>query len=141
MFNRISNALDELLTIQEALEAAHLEDYFGRSTISRGSVPSVNLFQDGEDIVLTAEIPGVKKEDLQLSVKDNLIQISGERKLEYPKHASAHRFERSNQKFDRTIKLPTRVDLDNIRAEYQDGILKIVLPRSESDKPKQIPVN
>jgi len=141
MFSRISNALDELLAIQEAVEAARLEDYFGRSTTSSGSVPSINLFQHGDDAVLTAEVPGLKKEDIKVSVKDNLIRLSGERKLEYPKNASGHRFERKSMTFDRTIKIPSKIEADKIKAEYKDGILKVVLPRAESDKPKQITVN
>ena len=140
MFGRFSNAIDALLAVQEAVEAAHQNDYFfGQGTTSRG-YPAVDLFQDGENIVLTAEVPGMKKDDFKIEVKNDLFRISGERKLEYPEEASFHRIERRNMKFDRTIQLPYHVELDKVKAEYKNGVLKITLPRAESDKPKQIKV-
>jgi HSP20 family protein len=141
MFRSFSNALDELLRVQEAVEAARRSDYFGRSTTSRGSYPSINLFQEGDNTVLTAEFPGVKKDDIAIEIKDNLIRLSGERRLDYPEKASVHRVERRNVKFDRTVKIPSRVEMDKVKAEYNDGILKVVLPRAEADKPKQISIN
>ncbi len=140
MFGRFSNAIDTLLAVQNAVEAAQGNDYFELGTTCRGAFPYVDLFQKGEDTVLTAEIPGVKKEDINIEVKDNLFRIHGERKLAYPEKASVHRVERQNTKFDRTIKLPIRVDGNNVKAEYVNGVLKVNLPRAESDKPKQIKV-
>lgn len=140
MFRRLSNAFDTLLGVQEALEAARRSDYFEYHTTSRGSYPFINLFQDGYDTVLTAEIPGVKKEDINIEIKDNLIRISGKRAVDYPEKASVHRMERRDVRFDRTLKLPARVDVNQINAEYKNGILKVVLPRAEEDKPKMIKV-
>jgi HSP20 family protein len=140
MFGRFSNAIDALLAVQQAVEAAQKNEYFEKGTTSRGSYPSLDLFQNGEDVVLTAEIPGMKKEDIQIEIKDNLFRISGSRKLDYPENASFHRAERRNRKFDRTIRLPHRVDSEAVKADYQNGVLKVVLPRAESDKPKQIKV-
>lgn len=140
MFGRFSNAFDALLTVQKAVEAAHRNDYFEKSTTSRGTFPFLDLFQQGDDVVLTAEIPGVKKEDIQLEIKDNLFRISGKREIEYPENASFHRVERRNRRFDRTIRLPHKVDSEKVNAEYANGVLKVVLPRAESDKPKQIKV-
>jgi HSP20 family protein len=140
MFGRFSNAIDTLLAVQQAVEAAQKNDYFDRSTTSRGSYPSLDLFQNGEDVVLTAEIPGMKKEDIQIEIKDNLFRVSGKRELNYPENTSFHRVERRSRKFDRTIRLPHRVESEAVKAEYQNGILKVVLPRAESDKPKQIKV-
>ncbi len=138
---RFTSALDTLLALQEAVEAARTSDYFGRSTTSRGTFPSINLFQDGDDTVIMAEVPGVKKEEIQLQIKDNLITISGERKTDYPEKASVHRVERRGFKFNRTMKLPVKVDIEKVKADYENGILKIVMPRAESDKPKMIDIN
>ena len=138
---RFSNALDTLLALQEAVEAAKTSDYFGISTTNRGSYPSVNLFLDGDDTVLMAEVPGVKKDEIKVQIKDNLITLSGERKTEYPEKASYHRIERRGFTFDRTIKLPVKVDMDKVKAEFENGILKVVMPRSERDKPKMIKIN
>ncbi len=140
MFGRFSNAIDTLLAVQQSVEAAHKNEYFERGTTSRGSYPSFDLFQSGEDAVLTVEIPGMKKEDINIEIKDNLFRISGSRKLDYPENASFHRAERKSRSFDRTIRLPHKVDVESVKADYQNGILKIVLPRAESDKPKQIKV-
>jgi len=140
MFGRFSNAFDTLLAVQQAVEAAHRNDYFEGGTTARGSYPFLDLFQDGEDVVLTTEIPGMKKEDIQIEIKDNLFRISGKRNLEYPENASFHRVERSTRNFDRTIRLPHKVELESVKADYQNGVLKVVLPRAESDKPRQIKV-
>ena len=138
---RFSSALDTLLALQEAVEAARTSDYFGRSTTSRGTFPSINLFQDGDDTIIMAEVPGVKKDEIQVQIKDNLITISGERKTDYPEKASVHRVERRGFKFNRTMKLPVKVDVVKVKADYESGILKIVMPRAESDKPKMIDIN
>lgn len=140
MFGRFSNAFDTLLAIQQAVDAAHRNDYFERSTTSRGTYPSLDLFQDGDNVVLTAEIPGVKKEEINIEIKDNLFRISGERNLDYPENASFHRVERRARKFDRTIRLPHKVEIEAVKADYQNGVLKVVLPRAAADKPKQIKV-
>ena len=138
---RFSSALDTLLALQESVEAARTSDYFGLSTTSPGTFPSVNLFQDGDDTVLVAEVPGMKKDEIQVQIKDNLITISGERETKYPENASIHRVERHDFKFNRTMKLPGRVDIDQVKADFENGILKIVMPRAESDKPKMIDIH
>ncbi len=96
---RFSSALDTLLALQDAVEAARTSDYFGLSTTSQGTFPSINLFQDGDDTILVAEVPGMKKDEIQVQVKDNLITLSGERKTDYPDKASVHRMERRGYKF------------------------------------------
>ncbi len=140
MFGRFSNAIDALLAVQQSVEAARRNDYFEYGTTCRGSYPSIDLFQKNDDTVLTVELPGVKKEDINIEIKNNLFRISGERKLEYPEKASVHRVERCNTQFDRTVKLPVTVDADKVSAEYENGVLKVDLPRAESDRPKQITV-
>lgn len=141
MFANFVNAFDTLVRIQDAVEAARRSDYFGYSTTQRGTYPSVNLFQKEDNTVLTAEVPGLKKEDIKLEIKENLLRISGKRDIEYPEKASVHRLERRTFNFDRTIKLPMKVDTGKISAEYKNGILKVILPRAESDKPKSIEIN
>jgi HSP20 family protein len=141
MFANFANAFDTLVKIQNAVEAAKRSDYFGYSTTHRGVYPFINLFQEGDDTILTAEVPGLKKEDIKLEIRDNLLRISGKREIQYPEKASVHRLERRRYDFDRTIKLPVRVDAGKINAEYKNGILKVVLPRAESDKPKSIEIN
>ena len=140
MFRRFSSAFDTLLTVQQALDAARRSDYFEYHTSNRGVYPYVNLFQDGYDTILIAEVPGVKKEDINIEVKNNLIRISGKRSVDHPEKSSVHRKERKEMTFDRTLKLPARVNANQINAEYKNGVLKVVLPRAEEDKPKMIKV-
>lgn len=141
MLGRFSSALDSLLALQEAFDAASDFDFFGGSTTSRGTSPSVNIFKDNDDIVLMAELPGMKKEDIAIEIKDNMITLGGKRETNYPENASVHRLERRAHRFSRSMRLPTKVDADKVRAEYKNGILAVVLPRAESDKPKLININ
>lgn len=140
MFGRFSNAFDTLLALQQAVDAAQQNDYFEFGTTCKGSYPYVDLFEQDDTTVLTVELPGMSKEDIAIEIKDNLIRISGERKLQYPDNASVHRLERRSNKFDRTLRLPVKVDTSKVKADYVNGVLKVFLPRAESDKPKQIKV-
>lgn len=140
MFGRFSDAIETLLALQEAVESARTSDYFGHSTTSHGMYPSVNVFQDGDKVILKAEIPGVRKEDISIQIKDNLITLTGNRKVEYPENASIHRMERRSHQFNRSMRLPLKVDVDKSKAEYQDGILTVTLPQAESDKPRAISI-
>lgn len=103
--------------------------------------PVVDIEEDKDNYIVKAEIPGVKKEDIKVTVRDNLLVVSGERSCEKEvKDRTYHRIERSYGKFSRTIALPAAVDPDKIKASYTDGILHITLPKPESSKPKQIDV-
>ncbi len=136
----LSNTLDTLLALQEAMDVAQDTGYFEGTTTSTGVYPPINVFEKGGDLVLVAELPGIKKEDLQLQVKGNTLRLAGERKLNYGENTSYHRIERNTSKFDRTLKLPINVESDQVKAEYKDGILVISLPRAEADKPRQIAI-
>jgi HSP20 family protein len=140
MFGRFSNAIDALMAVQNAVEAASRSDYYERGTTAKGGYPFIDLFRKGEETVLTVEVPGMKKEDIKIEIKNNLFRIFGERKLDYPEDASFHRIERRSRKFDRTIRLPHRVNVEQVKASYENGVLQVVLPVAESDKPRQINV-
>jgi len=136
----LSSTLDTLLALQDALDVAQDTGYFEGATTNRGVYPPVNIFEKGGDLVLVAELPGIKKEDLQLQVKGNTVRIAGERLINYGENISYHRIERNSSKFDRTLKLPINVEADQIKAEYKEGILVIFLPRAEADKPRRITI-
>ena len=140
MFSRFSTAFDTLFKMQNALEASLNTDFFGFDTMERGSNFRINLFENDSDLVLIAEIPGIKKEEVKIEVRDNMIRLYGQRSIEYPEESVVHRAERHSIKFDRTLELPIKVDTDQVKAEYRDGILKISLPRAEADKPRRIAV-
>jgi len=82
------------------------------------------------------------KDDIKVTVRDNILTLSGEKKQEKEeKSANYHRIERSYGSFCRSFELPTAVQFDKVKASYKDGILKITLPKSEEVKPKEIPIN
>ena len=103
--------------------------------------PVIDIEEDKDNILVKAEIPGLKKDEIKVTVRDNMLSISGERRQDQEvKDRVFHRIERSYGKFSRRISLPVAVDADKIKANYKDGILHITLPKPESVKPKQIDV-
>jgi len=108
---------------------------------SANFVPPVDIFEDQENITLVAEIPGVKPEDLNVTLENNLLTISGERKFKTEeKEENFHRLERRYGKFTRSFTLPTMVDADKVIATFENGIMNITLPKRAEFKPKQITI-
>ncbi len=132
--------LDTLLGLQQALDAFRESNWLGASPSSGGSYPPFNVFRKGQDFVIIAEVPGVKKSDLDVQVKESTIRVSGTRSVSYPEKASLHRRERVAGRFDRSVTLPIEIDADGVKAECRDGILALFLPRAERDRPKSIRV-
>ena len=106
-----------------------------------GWTPALDLYQTNDDVVAVVELPGMRKEEIELSLHDGMLSISGERKDEAGEGDKATRTERFVGKFRRSIALPTRVDANKVNATYKDGILTVTLPKAEEVKPKQIQVN
>lgn len=99
-----------------------------------------NVFRRGDDFVVIAEVPGINKSNLEIQVKGNTLRIAGTKSVNYSEGASLHRRERLAGRFDRTVTLPLAIDADNVRAESRDGILVLLLPLAEREKPKSIKV-
>jgi HSP20 family protein len=103
--------------------------------------PPVDIYEDRDEVVLKAELPGMKKEDIDVRVENNVLTLNGQRKQEKEaKEDGYFRSERSYGTFSRSFTLPTTVDVKKISASYKDGILTVQLPRLEESKPKQIDV-
>jgi HSP20 family protein len=103
--------------------------------------PAVNLWSDNDKAVAKCELPGVKTEDIDISVENDVLSLRGSRDPdELEENARYRRQERGYGQFSRTIPLPFAVDADAVEASYEAGILKITLPRSEKSKPKQIEI-
>jgi HSP20 family protein len=86
------------------------------------------------------EVPGVEKSALEIQAKGNAIRILGKKAIAYPEGVSVHRRERSSGTFDRTLTVPMQIDADGIKAEYRDGVLALLIPRAESDKPRIVTI-
>jgi HSP20 family protein len=107
-----------------------------------GWSPALDLYESGDHFVVVVELPGMRKEDIEISLHDGALTISGERKREKSSNGeTAQRTERYVGTFRRSIALPSRVDPSKVSATYQDGILKVTLPKTEEAKPKQIQVS
>ena len=120
---------------------------FGRPRLTRTAdaevwYPPVDILESKEAYLFRAELPGMKKEDFHLELKDGVITLSGERKLEATKdEAEYHRVERVTGRFSRSFHLPQTVKQDGIKATYRDGVLEVYVPKAEEAKPKQIAVS
>ncbi len=141
MITAFAGPFDGLLNLQRALEERLASGWLHNQTTSQGPFPPINVFQQGHDILAIIELPGVSKDSLEIQAKENTIRIAGKKVLAHPEGVSAHRRERTFGEFDRTLSLPVRIDPDQIKAEYRDGILALSLPRSERDKPRSIKIS
>ena len=104
-------------------------------------VPPMDVSVEGDNILVRAELPGLRKEDVKVSLEHNLLTISGEKKEETQKEGNQYYFqERSYGAFSRSVELPTTVDAKKITATFKDGVLHVTLPKSEEAKPRQIEV-
>jgi HSP20 family protein len=103
--------------------------------------PSVDISESSEEFVIKAEIPGVNKDDVKVSIDDGVVSIQGERKQEKEeKDKKFHRVERSYGSFLRTFSLPSNIDDAKVQAQFKDGLLTVRLPKSASAKPKTVEV-
>ena len=105
------------------------------------SYPAINIWTNEDGQVISAEMPGVHPDDIDIDVTGDALSISGERKPdEIAKEAHYHRRERSYGLFSRTVQLPFMVDTNKVEASFKNGVLLINLPRAEADKPKKIAI-
>jgi len=104
-------------------------------------MPPVDITEDETNFIIRAELPGVKKQDVSITVQNGVLTVRGEKKQEVEKkEGNVHRVERSYGTFQRSFTLPTSVKSDKIEASYDNGVLAISLPKSEEAKPKEIEV-
>jgi HSP20 family protein len=139
--------LRELLSLQERMNRMFGE-YRGASAsddewaLGGSWAPAVDIYEQGSDIVLKAELPGVEPKEVDIRLENNVLTLRGQRKLENEvKKESYHRVERSYGSFSRSFTLPSVVDQGGIKAEFKDGMLKVVLPKREEAKPKQVEIS
>ena len=122
-------------------EMNRIFESFDRTPMATAGFPALNLWMNEDGAVATAELPGVNVKDLEINVVGETLTLSGQRKpAELPKDAVYHRQERGQGKFTRTIDLPFNVDSAKVQATLEKGILSILLPRAEQDKPRKITV-
>ena len=138
------NPLNDMATNQERLSRI-LDGFYSRpqEDLTRSAwVPAVDIYSNGQhELVLKAELPDMKEEEIDVTVEDNTLTLRGERKLDAEvTEDQFHRIERSYGSFARTFALPPTVDAGKVNAQYKAGVLTIRLPLREEAKPKQIKV-
>jgi len=137
-FGRLSDLRDEI----DRLFESPLTELTRTSQLLSGWTPALDVFEEKDNFIVKAELPGMKKEDIEVSFQDGSLSISGERKSETQHNeAEVYRAERFFGRFQRTVTLPAAVAADKIKAAYKDGVLTVTLPKTEEAKPKQIDVS
>jgi len=112
-----------------------------KDMISSTWTPSIDIYETENEIVLTAEVPGVDEKDIDIKIENNTLSIQGERKFEKEtKEENYHRIERSYGSFFRSFTIPHNVDQDKIEAEHEGGVLRVVMPKKPEAKPKKVKV-
>ena len=136
----------EFSTLQDRMHRLFRESYVpeGRDEALTTSqfAPPVDVYEDEHNITLKVEVPGIDEKDIDVRVENNVLTVHGERKFEKEeREENFRRVERQYGSFTRTFTLPSTVDAEKVQADYEKGILKIVLPKKAEAKPKQIKVN
>ncbi len=135
----------DLDTVREKLNCM-FEDAFTsggeeKDMVASTWTPSVDIYENENELVLSAETPGIEDKDIEIKIENNTLSIQGERKIETEtKEENYHRIERSYGSFYRSFTLPTNISQDNIKAEYDNGVLRISLPKKPELKSKKVKV-
>jgi len=136
----------DLRTLQEEVNrlfSTNLTRSFGEEPFGRGTwSPSVDIFENKDQIVLEAELPGMNRDDFDLSIENNVITLRGERQFEKKEDSdNYHRVERSYGAFTRSFTLPQTVSAEGATAEYENGVLRVTLPKREETKARRIEIS
>lgn len=137
------SATDTLARLQDEVERL-MEAPFANSGTQFFNVwaPALDVYEDKENLIVKLEVPGMKKEDFEISLNEGVLSISGERRLEKANQkAPGYLAERFEGRFQRSVTLPKHVQADKVRASYKDGVLAVWLPIAEEARPKQISVS
>lgn len=117
-------------------------DWNQSPTTTAAWAPNVDIFENENELLVKAELPGIDPKNVELNVENNVLTISGERKLEFEdKRENYHRVERAYGTFSRSFSLPRLIDENKIEADYKDGVLTVHVPKHERAKPKQIRIS
>jgi len=135
----------DMMTFRDKMNRLFDDSFTGRPDeegLLQGTwVPSVDIYENESELVLTAEVPGIDEKDIEIKIEDNTLTIKGERKLDKEtKEENFHRIERSYGSFFRSFALPHYIDHEKIRAEHQHGVLKITMPKRQDSKSRKVAI-
>jgi len=146
MFTRISD-IDRLFGTMNLLQRKldNLYGNYGRPSGYRweleSATPRINLYEHGDNFKIRAEVPGLEKDNLNVKIQGNYLEIRGERGSDAPEGYKTHKTERGVGSFSRSFTLPADVDSTKVEATLKDGVLSLTLPKHEAAKPKKISIN
>ena len=134
----------DMITLREKMNRL-FEDTFtgkeGKDIVQGTWAPSVDIYENENELILTAEVPGVKEDDIEIKIEDSTLSISGERKFEKEtKEENYHRIERSYGSFYRSFTLPNFIDHEKVKAEHENGLLRITMPKRAELKARKVHV-
>jgi HSP20 family protein len=132
----------EMMTLREAMDRL-FDDAFTRPLSASGVsvVPAIDLYETADEVVVKANLPGLKSDDVQISITADVLSLRGEVKTtETRQEATYHVIERRSGAFERSIMLPTDVQTEKAKADFENGVLTITLPKAETVKPKTIAI-
>jgi HSP20 family protein len=131
----------EMMTLREAMDRL-FDDAVTQPITSRSgfsAVPAIDLYQTEDEVVIKASLPGLKAQDVQISVTNGVLSLAGEYKQDETKKESTYHIREHRQgSFERSLTLPVEVETDKAKADFKDGILTITLPKAEAVKPRTI---
>ncbi len=136
----------ELTSLHDQMNRLFRESYGpsqSEESLTTGAfIPPVDVYEDEHAIILKMEVPGIDQKDIDIRLENNVLSVRGERKFEKDeKEENFHRVERRYGSFTRSFTLPNTVDMENVNADYENGVLKVKLAKRAEAKPKQIKVN
>jgi HSP20 family protein len=130
-----------LTEIQEEMNRLFATSVRRHGGLEGGYIPAIDVAVEKDNVVVKADLPGLSKDDVTVSLQDNYLTIKGEKKHEFEqKETNYFVSERAYGSFTRTIEMPTAVDATKIAARFKDGVLEVTLPKTEEAKPKQIEI-
>lgn len=136
-FGSLSDWVPEVQRLQNEMNRI----FSGLSNPAPGNDPLMNVWMNNEEVLLTAELPGIDPEKLEIAVLADRVTVSGSREPEPLKEGETyHRRERNYGRFSRTVELPFKVNSDKVEAKYEKGLLEVRLPRAEEGKPRKIEI-
>lgn len=135
----------DLITIREKMNRLFEEAVTSRGEekdmVSSSWTPHVDIYETEHELVLSAELPGIEEKDIEIKLEDNTLTLKGDRNFEKEtKEENYHRIERAYGSFYRSFSLPPYIDQDSIKAEHENGVLKIVMPKKPELKPRSVKV-
>lgn len=140
LFREMDNMSREMETLFGTLGFGRGIEPWLLSPVNLRGYPRLDVAEETDHFTVTALIPGIEPQELEMSVMGNTLTLAGERKTEAPEQVTWHRRERGVGKFLRTVDLPAEIDADRVAAEIRDGVLTVTLPKAAAAKPKRIAI-